>query len=95
MLRVEKLVCENPKFHKHCVWVKTSLTYPDYNFLTLRQRLIREVKKTNTAYRIVHHRYEILTTIKLGHDRIIYISDNEDAQRHFALAPADIATWLK
>ena len=95
MLKVERLECENTKFHKNCRWINVAVTYPDANFLMLKDRLIREVRKTNIAYRILHHRFGVLTTIKMGHDDNIYIQENEDAQKRFALAPEDIATWLR
>ena len=95
MIRVEQLVCLNQKFHKNCYWKQTTMTYPDANFLILKDRLIREVKKTNIAYRIVHHKFGVLTTVKLGHDNSIFIQDFEDAQRRFALAPEEIAIWLR
>lgn len=89
MLKVEKLICTNPKFHKDCYWKQVPLTYPDTRYLLLKDRLIRETKLTNTAYRILHPQFGVLTTVKLGHDNFIYISDNDDSLKRFALIPAN------
>ncbi len=85
MLDVEMLSCLNPKFHKECQWVHAKIRYPDERYLLLKQRLIYEVKKTHTAYRIVHWKFGVLTTIKFGHDNKVFISENPEALRAFAL----------
>jgi len=85
MLNVERLDCENPKYHKGCVWVRANIRYPDTRYLLLKQRLIYEVKRTEIAYRILHHKFGVLTTIKLGHKSGLFIQDNESALRAFAL----------
>lgn len=85
MLLVEMLVCKNPKFHKDCQWASARIQYPDELYLPLKQRLTSEVKKTHTAYRITHWKFGVLTTIKLGHDGEVFIADNQQALRDFAL----------
>lgn len=85
MLNVERLDCEIPKFHKNCKWVKVPIQYPDTRYLLLKDRLTREVNNTNTAYRILHPKFGVLTTIKKGHDNLIFISENDDTLKRFAL----------
>ena len=87
MLRVQKLDCENPQYHKKCEWVNVPLTYPDTLYLQLKNRLVHEVKKTHTAYRITHWKFGVLTTIKFGHgaDREVWVGDNQEALKAFAL----------
>ena len=85
MLDVHKLVCKNEKFHKDCQWVHAHIRYPETLYLPLKQRLIIEAKNTNTAYRIFHPKLGVLTTIKLGHDGKVFVSDNQLALRKFAL----------
>lgn len=89
MLKIERLECENQQFHKNCEWVNVRVAYPDTQYLLLRDRLIREVKRTNIAYRILHNRFGILATLKLGHDGILWVGEHEDALRRFALIPAE------
>jgi len=84
LIEVEMLVCQNPRFHKDCTWVHAKIRYPDGRYLLLKQRLIYEVKKTHIAYRITHWKLGILTTIKWGHDKKVFIQDNEGALRAFA-----------
>jgi hypothetical protein len=89
MIEVEMLVCENKQFHKNCEWVHAKLRYPNGQYLLLKDRLIREVKKTKIGYRIIHWKFGVLTTIKMGHDDIIWVGDHEDALRQFALYGGD------
>jgi len=85
MLFVEMLVCKNPKFHKDCQWVSAKIRYPDELYLPLKQRLTAEVKRTRVAYRITHWKFGVLTTLKLGHDGKVFVADNQQALRDFAL----------
>ncbi len=85
MLRVQRLDCDKPKFHKECEWVNVPITYPDTLYLQLKKRLIYEVKKTHTAYRITHWKFGVLTTLKWGHDEELYIGDVLEALKAFAL----------
>lgn len=85
MLDVELLRCKNEKYHKDCDWVHAKMRYPDTLYLPLKGRLISEVSKTGTGYRIKHDRIGILTTIKLGHDGKVFIADRPEALRVFAL----------
>ncbi len=85
MLRVEKLNCLNTKFNKDCEWVNVPISYPDTRYLLLKQRLIYEVKNTKVAYRITHNKFGILCTLKWGHDKQLFIQDNQEALRAFAL----------
>ncbi|GAG63823.1 unnamed protein product [marine sediment metagenome] len=85
MLDVEMLVCKNPQFHKDCQWKHAGIRYPDERYLPLKQRLTSEVKKTHIAYRITHWKFGVLTTIKLGHDNKIFVVDNQQALKDFAL----------
>ena len=85
MLEIEKLICKNQLFHKDCHWIHAKLRYPDGQFLLVKQRLIYEVKKTHTAYRITHWKFGVLTTIKYGHDGQLFIQDNSVSLRAFAL----------
>jgi hypothetical protein len=47
----------------------------------LKERLAREVLRTHTAYRIIHKKFGVLTTLKMGHDNKIFIQDDNDALR--------------
>lgn len=85
MLKIERLICANQKFHKDCNWVNVRVSYPDTQYLTLKDEIIRRVKRTNVAYRILHTKFGILATVKLGHDNYIFISEHEDALKRFAL----------
>jgi len=85
MLNVEMLVCKNPKFHKDCQWMHAKIRYPDELYLPLKQRLTSEVKRTRVAYRIIHWKFGVLTTLKLGHDGKVFVDDNQQALRDFAL----------
>jgi len=89
LLDVEVLSCKNPKFHKDCQWVHAKIRYPNTRYLLLRDRLIREVKNTKTAYRITHWKFGVLVTIKFGHDGSLYVGEHEDALRQFALYGGD------
>ncbi len=79
MLRVEMLSCTNQKFHKNCTWVSAGLTYPDNLYNMLKQRIMREVSQSHTAYRINHHIFGVFTTVKWGHDNKLFVSDNEES----------------
>ncbi len=85
MLEVEQLICKNPKFHKDCKWVHAKIRYPDERYLLLKKVIMREVLKTHIAYRITHWKFGVLTTIKMGHDSEVYVQDNKEALRGFAL----------
>jgi len=89
MLDVELLDCANKKYHKDCKWVHAKIRYPNTRYLLLRDRLIREVKNTKTAYRITHWKFGVLVTIKAGHDNSLYVGEHEDALRQFALYGGD------
>ncbi|MDD4877318.1 MAG: hypothetical protein PHQ86_09405 [Dehalococcoidales bacterium] len=88
MLDVEMLICLKPH-HKDCYWQHAKIRYPNERYLLLRDRLIREVKKTQTAYRITHWKFGVLVTIKFGHDNSLWIGEHEDALRQFALYGGD------
>ena len=85
MLDVERLDCLNKEFHKDCHWIHAKLRYPDGRYLLLRQQLIYEVKKTHVAYRITHWKFGVLVTIKFGHDGKVFVSEDQEALREFAL----------
>ncbi len=86
MLDIEMLICDNQKFHKYCRWVHAKLRYPDERYLMVKNTLMSEVKKSHVAYRIVHQRFGVLTTIKYGHDGKLFIQDAEsDTMKAFAL----------
>lgn len=85
MLDVEMLVCENPKYHKDCRWVHSKLRYPDERYLLVKHTLMKEAKRSHIAYRITHWKLGVLTTIKFGHDGKIFVSDNLDQLRKFAV----------
>lgn len=85
MLDIETLQCRNEKFHKDCQWVHAKLRYPDGRYLMVKNTLMHEVQKTHIAYRIVHDRFGVLTTIKYGHDGNLFISDNNEALKRFAV----------
>ncbi len=84
MLFVEKLMCENPQYHKECEWVKVPIRYPDTRYLLLKKRLTTEVLKTKVAYRILHNKFGVLCTLKFGHDGFLYVGDNQAALQFFA-----------
>ena len=79
MLKVERLVCENAAFHKNCEWKALRVHYGDRQLWTLTTRLKREALKTHTAYRIVHYKFGVITTIKLGHDGRLFVMSNDSA----------------
>lgn len=89
MLRVEMLSCLDKKFHHKCEWVNARINYPDTQYILLKERLVKEVKNTKTAYRITHTRFGLLCTIKSGHDGSLYIGEHEDALQRFAIAPVE------
>ncbi|KKN02262.1 hypothetical protein LCGC14_1119400 [marine sediment metagenome] len=75
MLRVEKLICKDPKFFKGCKWRRTTLKYPDENLALLESRLEKMVLKTGVACRIFHSQKGLLLTIKKGHDKKLFVQD--------------------
>ena len=89
MLNVEYLKCKNKKFHKDCQWVHAKLQYPNGQYLLLKDRIIREVKRTRTAYRITHWKFGVLVTVKMGHDGNIWVGEDKGALRRFALYGGD------
>jgi hypothetical protein len=76
MLRIEKLVCKNAKFHKDCVWRRTTLKASDEDYPVLKRKIQHEIRVTKTAYRIVHDRLGIVTTLKWGHDNRAFIQED-------------------
>ena len=76
MLKIEKLVCKNPEFHKDCRWKYMGLTYPDAQYIIIKRRLEQRVRASNMAYRISHDKLGLLITLKLGHDGWLF--SNED-----------------
>lgn len=85
MLEVERLVCTKPNYHKDCRWVHAKIRYPDTRYLLLKQVIEREVQKTKIAYRIIHEKFGVLATIKMGHDNKLFIQEDLKALKEFAL----------
>jgi hypothetical protein len=85
MLSVQKLKCKDKWQHPPCKWVTAHYHYQDTQYLLLKQRLSHEVKKSKIAYRILHHKFGVLCTLKMGHDGELFVSDNLGALRMFAL----------
>jgi len=80
MLYIEKLVCKNNKFHKgDCTWTSTAKPYNDASFGYLTYKGQQLARVDGTAYRIIHHKLGVLYTIKLGHDKRIFIAKDSRA----------------
>lgn len=78
MLYVEKLECKNKKFHTgECIWKRIDSVYNDTSFNYLVIKANKLVQETGTAFRIVHHYLGVLYTIKLGHDKNLFISKDK------------------
>ena len=75
-LSVEYLKCKNERFHKDCYWASRNLRYPDSQLSLLTSRIKREVMKTNVAYRVIHDSMGLVTTIKRGHDGVLFVSSD-------------------
>lgn len=76
MLRIQQLICKDPKHYKFCHWHSTKLLFPDEHYRLLKSRLQAEVMRTGTAYRILHDEEGLIITIKRGHDNKLFLQEH-------------------
>ncbi len=79
MLKIQRLLCKDPKHYKRCHWLNTKLRFPDSGYRLLKSRLEAEVMKTGTAYRILHDEKGLLITIKRGHDGRLFVQEHYES----------------
>lgn len=75
MLKIQRLICKDPKNYRYCRWYGSKLRFPDSFYRLLKSRLQAEVMKTGTAYRILHDKEGLLVTIKRGHDNKLFLKE--------------------